>query len=368
MITQPSRLSSDTAQADPPAGAPGAPPAGHPRGPVVSDAPAGGGRPVALETRRLASSEVHLPAAARRSPEYLFRPALIRATRERMLQRRRRTAVLLVLLAAAGLVVTDLVRGGVPPPADRSAQTAATSGSPSAAADRPPAAGIVIRVTRPPRAPRTRNPRGAASVGRAPGVDGPGSEALEFPVDGPGTWTYPAGVGPVRGRAGVLRRFRVAVEDGAGQNASSFARSVDAVLADPRGWTASGRLRLQRVPRPTTAEFTIYLATPGTSERMCAAGGLHTERLHLVPAARPGDHQPGPLADGGAAATARRSRVYRAYAINHEVGHQLGHGHEACPAGAAGAGDAAADVRAAGLRRQRLAVPRRATAQRYAVP
>ena len=48
---------------------------------------------------------------------------------------------------------------------------------------------------------------------------------------------------------------------------------------------------------------------------------------------------------------------------------QLGHGHEACPgAGQAGAGDAAADVRPAGLRRQRLAVPRRQAVRRRPTP
>jgi hypothetical protein len=111
---------------------------------------------------------------------------------------------------------------------------------------------------------------------------------------------------------------------------AEFAAAVDGVLGDARSWIAGRALRLQRVPWGAPAEFTIYLATPATSERMCAAGGLQTERftscrlpgrviinlarwLTAIP-----DYE-APLA------------VYRAYAINHEVGHQLGYGHESCP-------------------------------------
>jgi hypothetical protein len=152
-----------------------------------------------------------------------------------------------------------------------------------------------------------------------------------YPATGSGEFGSAGGQGAVLGSAGRLRRFRVAVEDGMGQNAAAFAARVDTILRDPQGWTASRQLRLQRVPKGASAEFTIFLATPGTSGKMCAAGGLYTEgftscRLPgqlIINVARWLEAVP----DYGAPLT-----EYQAYAINHEVGHQLGYGHEACPA------------------------------------
>ncbi|MFC0526534.1 DUF3152 domain-containing protein [Phytohabitans kaempferiae] len=155
--------------------------------------------------------------------------------------------------------------------------------------------------------------------------------AVAYPERGSGSFTEVTTGGKVLGTAGTLRRFRVAVEGGTGQNVGAFAAEVDAVLGDSRSWVAGRSLRLQRVPKGEAAEFTIYLATPATSERMCAVGGLNTEgytscRLPgqvIINLARWLTAVP----DYGAPVS-----TYRAYAINHEVGHQLGQGHEACPA------------------------------------
>lgn len=167
-----------------------------------------------------------------------------------------------------------------------------------------------------------------ASVLRLPGP---------VPSSGTGAFQYASSPGLLLGTAGPLRRYRVAVERGSGIDVEEFAAAVDEALGDERSWTRGGRLRLQRVPDRARYEFTIVLATANTAGRLCAAGGvnirvggrpytscrvtgkviLNLDRWqlsvdHLV-AARV------PLA------------LYRAYVVNHEVGHQLGHRHEGCP-------------------------------------
>jgi hypothetical protein len=146
-----------------------------------------------------------------------------------------------------------------------------------------------------------------------------------------GAFTFVTGYGPVLGTAGTLRRFTVAVENTIGPaEGADFADEIDRTLGDPRSWIASRQVRLQRVPPNVAAEFTIYLASARTSERMCAAGGLATEGYTSC-------RLPGRLIinddrwRGGVRGYGAPISIYRAYAINHEVGHQLGHGHEACP-------------------------------------
>jgi hypothetical protein len=156
------------------------------------------------------------------------------------------------------------------------------------------------------------------------------------PPHGSGTFRYASDWGAVLGRSGAVRRYTVAVENGAPVNVEAFAVAVDAALGDPRSWTA-GRLRLQRVPGGAQHDFTVYLATAQTARRMCAAGGvdirvggrpytscratgkviLNLDRWQLSV-----DH----FVAAGVPLT-----VYRRYLVNHEVGHQLGRRHEACP-------------------------------------
>jgi hypothetical protein len=146
-----------------------------------------------------------------------------------------------------------------------------------------------------------------------------------------GVFDYVGGFGPVLGFAGPIRRFHVGVEkpDAPGA-ATAFAHVVDRTLGDQRGWIASRGVRFQRVPTGVPAEFTVFLASARTSERMCRIGGLETGAY--TSCRLPGkvivndDRWEGAVRGYGAPLA-----TYRAYAINHEVGHQLGHGHEACP-------------------------------------
>ncbi|MFB9237500.1 DUF3152 domain-containing protein [Plantactinospora siamensis] len=152
--------------------------------------------------------------------------------------------------------------------------------------------------------------------------------AISYPAAGGNRW-HGAGpespAGPGRGR---LLRYRVLVEqDIRGLTVADFAAEVAGALHDPQGWTAGGRLRLLRVGWNQPADFTIFLVTPGTRDRLCrgAPDGYTSCRNRdrvVLNVARWMKGVPGYGAD---------LATYRRYMINHEVGHRLGLGHERCP-------------------------------------
>jgi hypothetical protein len=115
-----------------------------------------------------------------------------------------------------------------------------------------------------------------------------------------------------------------------GQTPRVFAGAVDATLASSSGWIGTRRWSLQRVDRDD-ASFVIRLATPGTVDRVCATAGLDTDgyvscragRFVMINLDRWLRGVPEYLGDVA---------LYRHYVINHEVGHQLGYGHQSCPA------------------------------------
>ncbi|MEU5874909.1 DUF3152 domain-containing protein [Glycomyces sp. NPDC047369] len=144
---------------------------------------------------------------------------------------------------------------------------------------------------------------------------------------GTGTWTYaePADTA-VFGDAGTLMTYNVAVENGIGLDAAEFSAFVHATLSDARSWTAGGAWRFQQVGGGD-ADFTIYLASPEQRSYLCGSQNTTVSCRNgdavVINSARwitGVEHWDGTL------------DTYREYAVNHEVGHRLGHGHEVCPA------------------------------------
>ncbi|GAA1600458.1 DUF3152 domain-containing protein [Actinoplanes couchii] len=159
----------------------------------------------------------------------------------------------------------------------------------------------------------------------------------KVPVKGSGEFTYSTERGEVAGKKGTLRRFKVAVEKGSGEDVAEFTAQVRATLEDERSWSGSGDLRLQMVAGSDKADFTVYLATRTTTGRMCLQGGTNVT-IGGVPFTSC-------RTTGKAIINLDRWRKsstpyleaeiglaeYRRYVINHEVGHELGHRHENCP-------------------------------------
>ena len=152
---------------------------------------------------------------------------------------------------------------------------------------------------------------------------------VKIPERGSGTFTRAKVDGPKVGKAGArLLRYDVKVEKNLPYKANEVARQVQTTLSDSRSWIGAGDWRLQLVSDPAKADFTVYLAAPGTVDRYCwplrTYGRVSCQAgSRVMLNAWRWAH--------GADAYGKNVSAYRQYLVNHEVGHRLGHGHVGCP-------------------------------------
>ncbi|GAA1292806.1 DUF3152 domain-containing protein [Saccharothrix xinjiangensis] len=144
------------------------------------------------------------------------------------------------------------------------------------------------------------------------------------PLRGAGTWrVVPGGFGDTG------TPYAVEVEDGVvpPRGDGPFAAVVDHALAHPRGWRAVGHA-FRRVDASGAPELRIRLASQETARALCGFELPYDTSCRIGPIV----YLSAARWLRGAHAFAGNLRGYRTYAVNHEVGHFLGRGHETCPA------------------------------------
>ncbi|MFE2142326.1 DUF3152 domain-containing protein [Streptomyces sp. NPDC059456] len=242
--------------------------------------------------------------------------ALRRAERRKRLHRTLLGSAALVALAATAYAVVPLddaetVSDSVaaaPPAQDPAAAPSPSGSSGSPEAGKPPEAADT------PQAPETKPGGGSGSA---------------VPQSGPGVFSASSRSGQPQGK-GPARKWRIEVEDGSGVDANTAAQSVERILGDPRGWIKDPAYGFQLVGAGQPVDFTVKIATPRTTDRLCEVvtpeliGETNCRAGHTVVVNLKRWLEGSPQFKGAV-------EEYRALIVNHEVGHEIGHDHETCP-------------------------------------
>ncbi|MGE7386121.1 DUF3152 domain-containing protein [Streptomyces sp. NPDC004126] len=198
---------------------------------------------------------------------------------------------------------------------ERGASTAARGG-PSPATGR--AAAPAEHAAPPPSPSPTASPTASPSTNPSPS-----------PTKAPGEFTASATAGRTQGE-GRPRRWRVETENSSGVDPESAARDIEAILGDRRGWIRDPSYGFRLAGPGEPVDFTVKIATPATTDRLCEVvtpeliGETNCQAHHTIVVNLKRWKEGSPKFRGSAA-------EYRALIINHEVGHELGRGHETCP-------------------------------------
>ncbi|WP_406343744.1 DUF3152 domain-containing protein [Streptomyces sp. NBC_00648] len=201
---------------------------------------------------------------------------------------------------------------------------------PGYAAETPLGSRAPLPADSPPKPPKDDKGKKDKGEGKDEGDASGKEKGDDVPASGPGTFTPARSSGAPVGTGGPLRRYKVLVEDGVDVSPRQAATEVQAILAHPRSWAAHGRGRFQLVSGGDSADVTIKIATPATTDRLCAVNGdTHGELnceveggvvVNLKRWVRGSPQYDGPPAE------------YRHLIINHEIGHMIGfRRHMACP-------------------------------------
>ncbi|MFD5932418.1 DUF3152 domain-containing protein [Streptomyces sp. NPDC060333] len=182
---------------------------------------------------------------------------------------------------------------------------------------------------------RTKPPASSPAASPKPEAKGtpkgspPAKPSPSVPTTGPGVFAASTASGSPQGKGRALR-WRAEVEQGSGVDPEAAARSVEAILGDPRGWTRDPAYGFRLVGPGQPVDFTVKIATPTTTDRLCEVvtpeliGETNCRAGHTVVVNLKRWQEGSPQFDGPV-------EEYRALIVNHEVGHELGREHETCP-------------------------------------
>ncbi|KOU16303.1 membrane protein [Streptomyces sp. WM6372] len=245
----------------------------------------------------------------------------------------RRKRLRRTLLGTAAAVAVAATAYAVVPLDDASSASdsvaASPSGTPGAASGEPGRVPAAAAASPSASAGSAAPGEPSADASKPSGGAGGGPAAGKTPQSGPGTFAASSHSGQPQGK-GTARKWRIEVEEGSGVDANAAAQSVEKILGDPRGWIKDPAYGFQLVGAGQPVDFTVKIATPTTTDRLCEVvtpeliGETNCRAGHTVVVNLKRWLEGSPQFKGAV-------EEYRALIVNHEVGHELGHDHETCP-------------------------------------